>query len=327
MRLETPHHMHKQGLPEHLQGKKRGQIKGWSKGSRKRMRDAILDSGVPDGYRVLTVTLTVPGDRPLTEAEAKSAWWLFAKELRSMDACGFWRLEIQKRGMVHWHLLLCVASSISAVQIDKAWLRVLGQFETPVSVTYAQYEYLKDRMPDGWEDPKWEFALDLADGSEDYTTDYNKRDELLSFTLLLPLKRSLVVGAHHSACKVEQSDGHVGWLRYMMDHCTKAKQEQVLTWKATRHWGYINKRKLPPAEGSRKELTYEESITVLRLVSKWGRPRIRAACDFGCKLGFRSGRGRRGASVWFGSPEFFARVVSFAKANPAQTRVTLLPAA
>lgn len=331
MRLETPHHMTSRGQPEHLKDKKRGAIKGWSSSSRKRMRDAILDSAAPSGYEVYAVTLTVPGTTPFTPEETKDAWVLMRKKLHRLGDCGFWRLEVQKRGAVHWHLLLCTAAGASAPAIiRRAWLEVLSRFACLTAVSQYQAGYVLEHTDsDSSEyyrrEYEWAKHLDLA-MSCGLSLEYKdvKKDHVQMMGV--DLERNLIVGAQEHACDVQVSDNHAGWHRYMMDHCTKAKQEQVLTFTGMRHWGFINKKKLIPAECCREKLTYEESITLLRIISKWSRPRIRAACCFGSRLGFRTSRGRRGASVWFGNPDLYERIIAFARANPAQTRLTPLPA-
>lgn len=319
--LESPHHMNGKGLPDHLKDVKRGNMGGFSKASKKRMREAILSKGTPEGFASYAVTLTIPGDDPLEPAQCKQLWENVHNEFRRLGYCGFWRIEIQERGMVHWHLLLC-APPESEEKIATLWLHCLDRLpKALVSVTTHQAEYINNALEWRWDGSRWLDAIDCASQLEDegYTVDYKQRKH--KHTLVLPLDRSLIVGAREHACDAVSHDNQSAWLRYINDHCTKAKQAQVLGFGGFRHWGYINKKLLPESSFTTQELSFPESVQLLRLISKWSRMRVKADCSFGYKLGYRSSRGRSGSSVWFGTPNFYNRAVRWAKEHPASTKL------
>ena len=83
----------------------RGEIKGFSKASRKRMirECARLGSAIP-----IFVTLTYPKDYPSDPSQWKrdlDSWWKRAKR-KDASLSAIWRLEPQERNAPHYHLLI-----------------------------------------------------------------------------------------------------------------------------------------------------------------------------------------------------------------------------
>jgi len=104
-------------------GGRRGRIRGFSAASRRRLRAlmASLDySGL--GKSIFWVTLTArPSDNERFFDFFKRLKRLFIKywPLSGM----IWRLEQQKRGVVHFHLLLFAATSATADWVVRQWLK------------------------------------------------------------------------------------------------------------------------------------------------------------------------------------------------------------
>lgn len=127
--------------------------------------------------------------------------------------------------------------------------------------------------------------------------------------------RSAVPGAEKYAVKIECGEAQRGaWLRYIADHASKAKQEQIPE-AIGRHWGIVGRRwwvrqepeethDLPPGAWAR----------YLRAVQRLSTPSRKApGKPFGRKLRKRNTRGRYGSSVWFGNHETHARAVAWAR--------------
>lgn len=277
---------------------KRGKIKGWSLASRRRLREYLLQHRFPDGCSEYAVTLTVPGP-PLSGVEAKKVWHHYQVVLRQNGLMCVWRREIQKRGAVHWHLVVGVPagwrwegknvileSSPESVQfaLSSWWLRVLDTLGECVHAVSADSR----RVP-------------LAGGGNGGT---------------VQCVRSALSGAWSYAVQSEfMGDKGLGWVRYILDHASKAKQAQEC--ESGRAWGVVGAKGIQAAPSVSQDLTRAGFVRLLRVLRKWGRPRIkndRAAKSCGVwdtHLGFQSSRGRRGRSVWFGDPDVFRRAVSW----------------
>lgn len=111
----------------HKGGGKRGAVKGFSKASRLRAQRAIAkyDRGVVS--QSLFITLTYP-DCYLGGRDAKRDFKVFVQRLkRKYPKAGFfWRMEVQKRGAPHYHLLVFGLGFIPAQWIAHAWFEIVG---------------------------------------------------------------------------------------------------------------------------------------------------------------------------------------------------------
>lgn len=108
-------------------GAKRGAIKGFSYGSRRRLMTTVakvrLDAELP-----LFVTLTYPDTFPEPK-ESKEHLMMFEKRLlRAFEEAGaIWKLEPQERGAPHYHLMLWgVALETAQRLIPTIWYQVAG---------------------------------------------------------------------------------------------------------------------------------------------------------------------------------------------------------
>ena len=285
-------------------GGKRGKIKGWSSASRRRMREFLLCQGEPEGWHVFGVTCTVPGPVCSVE-EYKRVFDRFRDWLRKAGHAAVWRLEVQQRGALHWHLLCIVRPD--GVPFRESWEKYHEKMRSAVQRVCFQ---------EGCREA-WASALDSLGKSEcvvNLPGGRQRRDERL---------RSRFPGARAHACDVQASEGARGaWLRYLQDHATKRKQGQVGSGFG-RHWGVINRKafaaRLPSESVS---MDRGEWVVFLRAFQRMCTPRI--PCDkapFGCRLGWRNSRGRIGKSVWFSRPESVMRLVEWAKRESADRRI------
>jgi hypothetical protein len=123
-------------------------------------------------------------------------------------------------------------------------------------------------------------------------------------------------GAYEFSAHVQTNEGHGwrgAWLRYLQDHASKAKQEQIA--EGMRHWGIVGRKRFKRVTPSDAYgLTERQWWALLRRVQRLSTPSIPdGKSPFGRRLGFRTRRGSgHGASVWFGRPETLLRLVDWA---------------
>jgi len=106
----------------------RGTVRGFSRQSRKRLIDLIHQvdrsrTGVP-----LFVTLTYPREWPSDWREYKGHLhtWLKRLERRYPGASVIWRLEYQKRGAPHYHVLVFGVPYLPHKWVSRTWFEVVG---------------------------------------------------------------------------------------------------------------------------------------------------------------------------------------------------------
>lgn len=115
-------------VPDKAHGGKRGKVRGFSRGSRRRLLDLLNKVERGAVQRALFVTLTYPGSWP-------SAWQRWKRDidalgkrlLRQYPGCAFvWRLEYQKRGAPHFHLILFGVPFVPHSWLAAAWYEIVG---------------------------------------------------------------------------------------------------------------------------------------------------------------------------------------------------------
>jgi len=87
-------------------GGKRGKVKGFSRGSRRRLMQTIAKIK-PDGVLPCFVTITYPNEFP-SPIESKKHLKIFIKRLRRAYPLmgAIWKLEPQERGAPHYHMMV-----------------------------------------------------------------------------------------------------------------------------------------------------------------------------------------------------------------------------
>ena len=112
-------------------GPKRGEVENFSARSRKRLLERIarLEFNPVDGQRHFAVFLTLTMLRFYHPMAAKRFLQAFIKRMirKYPDACGFWRLEYQERGAVHFHLILFNIPYWPKREVQQAWGEVIGE--------------------------------------------------------------------------------------------------------------------------------------------------------------------------------------------------------
>lgn len=106
---------------------RRGKIKGFTKGSRKRLQQklAAIDKKNLPVFVTLTYPAVWPGNPKIWKLQLKK----FLKRLayNYPGACGIWKLEPQRRGAPHFHLFVWgVSYEKLRAYCDLAWYEVVG---------------------------------------------------------------------------------------------------------------------------------------------------------------------------------------------------------
>lgn len=109
----------------------RGNVTEFSCKSRKRLLELVarLDTGKRDGFRSNTTFLTLTTQKIFHPADFKVLLFTFTKRLRrkAEQMSGVWRIEYQKRGATHAHLVLFNAPYVNKDWIQKSWGEVINQ--------------------------------------------------------------------------------------------------------------------------------------------------------------------------------------------------------
>jgi len=270
---------------------KRGVITEWSKSSRKRMREFMITHKAPDGWFNVGVTLTVPGP-PLSVAETKQVWDIFRKSLTRFEIGFVWRLEVQKRGSVHWHLM-CI---------------------TPYMYKVKFKDYEGGLLFNSFITEKWIAAVDSL-GVCNYDCHIETKTKIITKQTGL---RSTFSGAqlHMVDCQLDKGTG--SWMRYMQDHCSKTKQEQLPVGFG-RHWGVVGKDFFvsciaDSTEAVERKVYIRMLRQYRRLITPHVKPRKQyPGMCFEKRLGFTPSVGGKGKSVRFGNPETVKKLLNDAK--------------
>lgn len=106
-------------------GGKRGEVKGFSRNSRVRLLDALHAVYFE---KATFVTLTYPGVFPTDGQEVKRHLKNFRARLERKygQFQVVWRVEFQRRGAPHYHLLLFDAPFIPRVWVSLAWYQIVN---------------------------------------------------------------------------------------------------------------------------------------------------------------------------------------------------------
>ena len=130
------------GKQKSSKGSVRGRIQKFSPRSRTRLisKMAALRKDVMD-YNPLFLTLTYPAEYPDTMTTKKHLEAFIKRLKRRYRFSGFWRLEFQKRGAPHYHLILFGLKSIPHEIIRRFWGQVIGH----VGTVFIRIESVRSR--------------------------------------------------------------------------------------------------------------------------------------------------------------------------------------
>ena len=283
------------GRPEGSGGE-RGEIVGWSKNSRRRLRNWLLVNQ-PVGGVCIAATLTVPGV-PISPDDWRKLMKLFTDRLNRAKVGLVWRLELQKRKQPHLH---CLAVPAPLPRIRRRRARGVEDVHLPSQNVGV------------WLKWTWLELIDTLPQSPGRVY-----IEGLGVIEVDAASRSSLVGAMDHAVDLSEDRGD-RWYRYLCDHTTKSKQEQVHTWSGFRHWGIIYRPafiEVVPSDSVR--LHRRQFVAVYRQLRKLSRRRIRdPRCPFGSRRAASPRRNCGGSAVWFGvSPALTLRLLDWASNIP-----------
>ena len=290
----------------------RGKVSSWSKASRRRMRSFLLIHGPDHGWDSFGATFTIPGNRcspsgellpPPTPEESKNLWDHFCKHYIDRYGLGMvWRIELQKRGAAHWHCLI-VSKGSPAGGITYDGVTSLAQF------------LLRD-----W----WLKSLEIL-GKHCFL---QKWGEAKKEMIALDCFHSQIMGADRCAVDIQTDDGRGAWLRYLQDHATKSKQEQVAGEGWGRHWGLIGRKRFSTMRAY-DSINFESEAVFARFIRAYQRlctpvmkhrhrrekfwKKFEGRPFDGRAVGWRIKRGSHGKSVWFSNPKTVLRLARWAE--------------
>lgn len=188
---------------------RRGVITSFSSSSRKRLRQLIVKYS---SYEIQSITLTLPSTASL-DYNYQNLWHRFSTRYTIEDSY-IWRVELQKRGLPHWHLAyfgdfvqsykLCdrwrdICKS-SFIQDDKEFshfvkygTRVLPCVKTSNTLSYLVDHTSKRKESQlGWKGRQWGFVgRSRLESSLPYERHLNDRDFCLIIRQLRRLKQNL----------------------------------------------------------------------------------------------------------------------------------------
>lgn len=269
-------------------GAKRGSIVGWSRHSRKRLRRFLLMfEPAARHYNEANITLTVPGP-PLTVVEMRKLWKDFSRSYQKLGWSAVWRMEVQKRGAVHWHMVATIPS----------------QNDSPARMPDLSLSFWT--IKDLWSDSIKKL------GSCTHSCKINGEQGTWVFD-----NRMWIPGADefssHVVLDVKNEGDRWAWRRYMQDHASKGKQEQIAEGFG-RHWGVIGRKGYKVNVPKVQKLSDQEYFRFVRWMQRLCSGTVRAdLAPFGRKRGKRQHRGTRGTSVWFSNPYTASRLIDLAQ--------------
>jgi len=311
MRMEA---LKRVGNPTGKGGGIRGKVTQWSRASRRRMRNYLLTHrGVG---REVSVTLTIPGP-PVPLETARHIFQNYSIELTKRNLGAIWRVELQPRGQLHWHLLATVPEGSKTEDLREAW------FDQIIKLGWVQVWWdVKKHGRCGHaleEGPDYEIDRNyVQEPGEVYPGIYSDQLDLFEEYGPRPTisfaNRLMLPGANKRCTHLDEYDGRGNWLRYISDHATKRKQEQVAE-SVGRHWGVIGRKYFTEVAPDEVCLLKDrEYWQVVRWCQRLATPRIKCPrAPFGRKLGYRISRGRWGTSTWFSSTETIKRMVDHSR--------------
>ncbi len=126
-----------QGYMDSLEG--RGDIRNFTKKSRKRLMNLMGTIDVPENGAVF-LTLTYPAEFP-SAREAKKHLNVFQQVIRRNfpQASGIWRLEFQKRGAPHFHMIMFNLPFWHKEAVAATWERIIG------SAAFTRIEHVRSK--------------------------------------------------------------------------------------------------------------------------------------------------------------------------------------
>lgn len=273
---------------------KRGKVSEWSRSSRRRMRNTLLNNSFPPDWYQFGLTLTVPGF-PLGVDDVRALYKRFSTYCLRLpfEFSAVWRLEVQKRGSVHWHLICgsdCHDSKLITDTFKKVWLdslRAVGDVPSVYCGSFSEPELIPPSLS---------------------PSTYNY------WGLILDSYSAETLDKYPCDVAIFPTQDYGPWLRYISDHATKSKQEQIAHGFG-RHWGVINRKYLLADDGQEIKLTDKQFYRIVRWYHRLATPQIvNKDSIFGRSLGCNTRvRGKAGKSGFFANPATIKQMIKLVK--------------
>lgn len=271
-----------------------GKIKGLSVNSLARLREAIASTEHVSGkYRVYGVCLTLPWGTPdnapgsPTQADGSELWRDWTHHLgRLLDAWhigAIYRVELQKRRAVHWHLMVYLPEDFDPNALRNALIKAVQTIKGGASpFTSAKTRHGRP-------------MLDVGDFGDDVSNAHSWILALLRISWI-----NAVFNWHNGAtagralARLSRGDapeppapiktfdycfnaicldGVKSGLAYLASHTSKHKQEQLGY--TGKQWGYLGQKWLREAEpvdlAAGNQLSHHVRARAFRLIRKWAR--------------------------------------------------------
>lgn len=276
----------------------RGAVVGWSSASRRRLRVALLTLQPSEPVPCLGGSFTIPG--PVLEpAEGKKLWADFCHTVQKAGWAFIWRLEIQARGALHWHVIAYPPLSYRSERLHGMEIFPGRSSDYTAEAGYQLCEF-------------WFSSLDAL-GPRTFSPPYRGGKGEWKKPITSVESLSALPGADRHAAVVQAGGQQGAWLRYLQDHASKTKQEQIAVG-IGRHWGIVGRSRLVESDPAGiDDLTRSEWFRFLRAFQRLCTPSYPAeGVPFGRRLGWRIRRGGIGSSVWFSRPDTVKRLVEWA---------------
>jgi len=288
-------------VPAKPKGGIRGEIKGWSFASRRRLREFLLMNQPPAGWLTYGASFTIPGGKVSGE-ETKRLWEHFSHNYVARNGwCMVWRMEIQKRGQYHFH------SVISGPDRETELKKIETHKELVQYVCERQFAAHTIREA-------WLKALAvLGDCCGEMQTNklFGKTEESINGQRVFTAKeigngksavavseRRFWPGAEKYSVDVQEEGSSPAWLRYLQDHASKCKQGQLANF--GRQWGIVGRKHYRKSDCLTTGMSDKNVKKVLRFMRRLF---LKVIPDRRDPRGYRFGkgfnRGARGRNVWF----------------------------
>lgn len=268
-----------------------GRIKGLSANALCRLRQAIARTRhKEDAYSIYGVCLTIPWGEPgeISQEDGRAIWEIFqrnaARAFARLGIGAIFRVELQERQAVHWHLIVYLPESLD----EKRALRLCLRQSLPAHC--MPFCCARHKTKDGRQ------AVVIGTGGNKahfYAVSYlrllwanacNKYHEQLLMKAMpdtLPLAPVAGGGVSRIAPSQIKSwdycvhcfplDGVLPGMGYLASHTSKHKQEQLGY--VGKQWGFLGKKSLVISNGvpsaSFDALSIDERVRAFRSIRAW----------------------------------------------------------
>lgn len=268
-----------------------GRIKGMSKNSLARLREAIARTRHKEtAYSLYGVCLTIPWgkDGELSQEDGREIWRIFqnqaARAFARLGIGALFRVELQEREAVHWHLILYLPDSMD----EQRALRLLTRQHLPkgfslfCSATQKSMDGRRRRVVSAGVMKAHYYAISyLRILWANSCNAYHLKLQAKAAPDTLPLAdagggvpAAAVPSPIHSWDYCLHSfplDGVMSGIGYLASHTSKHKQEQLGY--VGKQWGYIGKSSLVVDSGvpsaSFDALTDPQRVRAFRTIRNW----------------------------------------------------------